>query len=366
MLVNLIPVLMKEGFAVTVLTFGEEKDKLPYRVVRISWSMNKFFRVLNFVFKAISLALKNDQIYAFDTYWPGFSALIASKVAVKRLIVRFTGDSAWETALNSGLSEDDDFFSFQKRFVSPRIQILKICRNAILKNCRFAVTDCDFNKKVLESFGVSKKRIEVAPNSVDYLTISHDFDRESFKKKNDLREKVILTVCRMTPGKGVEKILEILPDLKKDFSQISFVALGDGPEREKLVQKSLELKRRFGLDVRFLGNVPRNETALWYRAADVFVLNTRHEGMAHTLLEAAYFGTPVATTGAGGNPEIIEDGHTGLVFDFNNGEQIKLSLKKILSDGILAQNLAGNAKGKIKSDFSWKKVLETNLRILKF
>lgn len=367
LLANLIPVLAKEGFKITVLTFGDdEKNKLPCRVERISRKKNKFFRILNLVSRAVILAFKNDQIYAFDTYWPGFSALIASAVCRKRLVVRFTGDSAWETALNSGLAENDDFFSFQKRFVNLKIHVLKICRGAILKNCRVVVTDCDFNKKVLESFGVKKKRIEVARNSVDYLPIPSDFNKEFFKKQNNLKEKVILTVCRMIPGKGVEKILEILPDLKKDFPEISFVGLGGGPELEKLAGKSRELKNRFGVDARFLGDLPRNEVIFWYLAADAYILNTRHEGMAHTLLEAAYLGTPVATTGAGGNPEIIEDGHTGLVFDFNDGEQIKSALKKILFDNDLAEKLAANAGEKLKSNFSWKKAVEANLRILKY
>ncbi|KKS69993.1 MAG: Glycosyl transferase, group 1 [Parcubacteria group bacterium GW2011_GWA1_42_7] len=185
---------------------------------------------------------------------------------------------------------------------------------------------------------------------MDYLPIPSDFNKEFFKKQNNLKEKVILTVCRMIPGKGVEKILEILPDLKKDFPEISFVGLGGGPELEKLAGKSRELKNRFGVDARFLGDLPRNED----------------EGMAHTLLEAAYLGTPVATTGAGGNPEIIEDGHTGLVFDFNDGEQIKSALKKILFDNDLAEKLAANAGEKLKSNFSWKKAVEANLRILKY
>jgi len=363
LLANLIPVLMKEGYQITVLTYGDVKDEFPYKVVRISQKGNKFLRIFNLVKTAVLLAFKNNQIYALDTYWPGLAALIAAKVSGRRLIARFTGDSAWETAQNSGLT-GDDIAVFQKKYLGPKIALMKRCRTALLKSCQIIITDCHFLGRLLESFGVKKDRIRVVHNSVEYLPRPSDFNKENFKKENGLKEKVILSVCRLVPWKGVDKVMEVLPDLKKEFPEISLIVIGSGPEYEKLKERGEELKKKYGLDVRLLGGLERSELAPWYLSADAYVLNTNYEGIAHTLVEALYFGTPVATTDAGGNPEIIIDGYNGLVFEYNNLDEIRGGLKKLLSDKELVKKLKSNTQKKLAEDFLWEKVVETNLKAL--
>ena len=65
----------------------------------------------------------------------------------------------------------------------------------------------------------------------------------------------------------------------------------------------------------FVGRVAQRDVALYLRAADVFVLNTRYEGLSHTILEAMDVGLPVVATAVGGNMELVEDGHQWLSRD---------------------------------------------------
>ncbi|OIO51181.1 MAG: hypothetical protein AUJ11_02090 [Parcubacteria group bacterium CG1_02_44_65] len=363
LLPNLIPVLMEHGYEVTVLTYGDIVDNFPYKVVRISRKTNKILTIIKLVWTALKLAKNSDQIYSLDVYWPGFSAMIASKILGRRQIARFTGDSAWETANNKGQT-DKDVFEFQKDYISFRNQLVKFFRNATLRNCRWVVTDSYFFKRLLISFGVKEERILVVHNSVEYLPLPENFDKEKFKREYQLKEKVILSVSRLVPRKGVGRIMALLPRLKESVNEFSFVCIGGGPEYENLKKQSSELTEKYGLDIKLLGNLPRNQVLPWFLSADAFVNYSHWDGIAHTLLEALYCKTPIVASRAGGNIEIVEDGFNGLLVDFGNEEQLLAAIRRVLTDQELIKKLKNNSGEKLKNDFIWEKVVAVNLKAL--
>jgi len=363
LLPNLIPVLMKNGYEITVLTYGDQADNLPYKVVRISRRANKLFVIFKLVWTAIKLAKDCDQIYSLDVYWPGLAAMIASKLLGRKQISRFTGDSAFETAANNSWTSKN-VVDFQKDYINFKIQWLKWCRNAILHNCRYVITDSYFLQKLIIGFGINRDKILVVHNSVEYLPVPKGFDKEEFKRENNLKEKVIITVSRLVPWKGVGPVMNVLPRLKEQNKEISFICIGAGPEFEKLKKQGGELGEKYGLDIRLLGNIPRKQVTPWFLTADAYVLNTNYEGIAHTLVEALYFKTPVIASRAGGNGEIIIDEFNGLMVDYSNEDQIFKALKRILSDENLIKKFKNNSSEKLKNDFIWQKVVETNLKAL--
>ena len=363
LLPNLIPALMKNGYEVTVLTYGEQADDLPYRVVRISRRQIKPLVIIKLVWAALKLAKSSGQIYSLDVYWPGFAAMIASKLLRKKQIARFTGDSAWETAANRGWT-DKNLLDFQKDYINFKIALLKKLRTAILLNCRYVITDSHFLRGALVSFGVREDKILAVHNSVEYLPDPADFSKEKFKRDNGLKEKVIITVSRLVPWKGVGPVMNVLPRLKEYCRGISFVCIGNGPEFNKLKKQGDKLAAEHGLDIRLLGNIPRRLVIPWFLAADAYVLNTNYEGIAHTLVEALHFKTPIVASKAGGNGEIIISGFNGLMVDYSNEGQIFLALKRILTDEELIKKLKNNSGEKLKNDFIWEKVVAVNLKAL--
>ncbi|MFH0955622.1 MAG: glycosyltransferase family 4 protein [Candidatus Falkowbacteria bacterium] len=363
LLQNLIPILMERGYEVTVLTYGDMVDNLPYKVVRISRKTIKIITIIKLVWTALRLAKNNDQIYSLDVYWPGLAAMIASKLLGRKQIARFTGDSAWETANNQGLT-NKDVFEFQNDYLNFRNHLVKFFRNATLRNCRWVVTDSYFFKRLLISFGVREDRILVVHNAVEYLSAPDNFDQEKFKRENQLQNKVIISISRLVARKGIGMVMKVLPRLKEYVNEISFICIGDGPEYDMLKKHGEELKQKYGLDVRLLGNLPRQQVIPWFITADAFVLNSNWEGIAHTLVEALSFKTPIIASRAGGNVEIIEDEFNGLLVDCGNEEQIFLALKRILTDQELVKKLKNNSGEKLKNDFIWDRVIETNLKAL--
>jgi glycosyltransferase involved in cell wall biosynthesis len=89
---------------------------------------------------------------------------------------------------------------------------------------------------------------------------------------------------------------------------VTFVVAGDGDLRAQVEQEASVL---FGPRMRFLGW--RDDVATLYRAADVVVLSSRHEGTPATLIEAAAAGRPVVATDVGGVSDVVIDEVTGLL-----------------------------------------------------
>jgi glycosyltransferase involved in cell wall biosynthesis len=113
-----------------------------------------------------------------------------------------------------------------------------------------------------------------------------------------------------------------------------------------------------------LGKVPHAETYNYLKAADVFILNSQYEGISHALLDAMSAGIPILAANVGGNPELVENGVNGFLFEYNNKKEILMDLEKILADADLRKKFTLSAQEKVKK-FSWEGVVEKTEEVIK-
>ena len=102
------------------------------------------------------------------------------------------------------------------------------------------------------------------------------------KKRKDLIEKydlqgmqVIVTSGRIDKGqidrnKGFDEVMELIPELRKEISNLRYLIIGDGDDKSRLEEKAINLD--INDVVKFVGYVPENDKADYYRLADVFVM----------------------------------------------------------------------------------------------
>ncbi len=355
--------LIKRGYKITVLTFGkrEEVKKYPYLVKVVCDKWPGFLKSFFFLIKGLILGLKADIIYNQDLYAPGFVGLIIKKILGKKLVTRFVGDSAWETALNIG-ETTDDILTFQKKKYSSFIEKRKKIRKKILNNSDKVIVVSNFLKDLAKKIGVSEKKIKVIYNSIDFLEDEKGYSREELRKRFDLSGKFILTNARLTVWKGIDMLIELMPQLIKKYRHLKLIIISEGPERANLEK----LTRDLGIqeNVIFTGQVSRQQVVNYLKMADVFVLNTNYEGMSHVLLEAMKIGTPIITTRAGGNPETIEYKKTGLLVEYRNKKQWLEAINQILDNPDLAKRLVDKARQDLKR-FSWDNLVEETMNIFR-
>ena len=211
-----------------------------------------------------------------------------------------------------------------------------------------------------------KEKIKVIYNSVDFLKIKplepNYGGSTSIVGSDPHGGRTLVTIARLVPWKGVDMLIEIMPDLIKKYGQINLVVVGQGPELENLKQ----LTQNLGLKdyVYFAGQANRQEVNDYLAAADLFVLNTNYEGMSHLLLEAMKIGAPIITTFAGGNPETIKDKETGLLVDYNNKKEWLEAINYLLDNPEKRKELAAKAKDDLKR-FNWDNLVKETVNIFK-
>jgi phosphatidylinositol alpha-1,6-mannosyltransferase len=148
---------------------------------------------------------------------------------------------------------------------------------------------------------------------------------------------VLLSVGRLIPRKGMDLVLEALPKVLKQCPDMIYKIVGDGPDRSRLEQLSLEL----GVDeaVDFLGYAENGDLPSIYQSADIFVLPSREmkdessiEGFGIVYLEASACGLPVIAGRSGGAVEAVIEGETGILVDPYDSEILGEAIIYLIDD----------------------------------
>jgi glycosyltransferase involved in cell wall biosynthesis len=136
-------------------------------------------------------------------------------------------------------------------------------------------------------------------------------------------------VGSLVPVKGHALLLEAAARvLAESDRQLRFLWLGDGAERGPLERRLVELG--LGARVQMPGGTDRVPQFL--AAADLFVLPSHLEGMSNAILEAMASGLPVVAHAVGGNPELIEQGRTGLLCECGDIDAMAAALGRLLAN----------------------------------
>ncbi len=146
-------------------------------------------------------------------------------------------------------------------------------------------------------------------------------------------ERLLLTVTRLYPYKGVDRMLESLPAILRAVPDATYVVVGVGPDRPRLEA----LTARLGLQpqVRFLGRLDLSDIVDLYNVADLFVMLSREEppdveGFGLVFLEAGACGLPSVGGRSGGIPDAIEDGASGWLVDPRDTQDIAATVIDLL------------------------------------
>ncbi len=149
----------------------------------------------------------------------------------------------------------------------------------------------------------------------------------------------VLVAARMVERKGVQHLLEALPDLETDWE---FWIAGDGPYLKQLQKLASGANAR----VRFLGFVPRSELAELYRSARIFVFPSLQENFPMVLLEAMAAGCAVVTTSAPGCLEVVGD--AAVVVEPGSTAALKDALARLIADDAAIERLRAAGRARVQ------------------
>ena len=172
----------------------------------------------------------------------------------------------------------------------------------------------------------------------------------------------MIFACRqLFPRKGIRFLLEAAAQLKPRFPDLRVVLAGDGFERPALTRLAEDLG--MGSDVTFLGWVPNTELPPYYRAAAVSVIPSLEEGFGIPAAEAMGCEVAVVASDAGGLPEVVENGVTGLVVPRGDSTALAQAIGSLLDDPERRRVMGQAGRARALRLFDWDRSAEQFERI---
>ncbi|MCJ9429147.1 glycosyltransferase family 4 protein [Kordiimonas marina] len=196
-----------------------------------------------------------------------------------------------------------------------------------------------------EKYGVPEGRIHLLTNGVDYARFSTKTDGNARAEFGLGDDPLVLSLGRLVRRKGFDTLLAAWPQVLKAVPEAQLAIAGDGPLRAELEEKAEALGH-----VQLLGRVEDDNLPALMQAADVFAMPNRTmpdgdtEGFGLVFLEAAAAGTPSVAGNAGGAPDAVTDGETGLLVDGNDVGDVARAIIRLLTDDSFRADLAAKAQ----------------------
>ena len=205
-------------------------------------------------------------------------------------------------------------------------------------------------------YQVTPQRVRVVPAGVD-LDLFVPMGRQEARRNLGLKEsKIILSVGRMEPLKGLDILISAFAGLK-DISETRLLIVGGDLGSDREIKRLRSLTAKLGLSDRitFTGIVQQTELPKYYGAANVFVMPSYYESFGLATLEAMACGTAVVTSRVGGPMSFVEEGRTGFLVPWACPEPYSERIEMLLSDPALQTRigLAGAAKAR---EMGWNTV----------
>ena len=181
-------------------------------------------------------------------------------------------------------------------------------------------------EETLRTFGCSGCRIAVIPNFVKL----DEYHPVPVKERDGLcpaGHKLLTHISNFREVKRVKDVVRIFARVRRTIPA-TLLMVGDGPERADAERESRELEVE--ADVRFLGRI--DPVAPLLQQSDFFLLPSQNESFGLAALEAMACGAPVVGSRAGGLPELIQDGLTGILEPPGSVEAMARRAAEVLRD----------------------------------
>ncbi|HLW79243.1 MAG TPA: glycosyltransferase, partial [Terriglobia bacterium] len=211
-----------------------------------------------------------------------------------------------------------------------------------------------------------KERLHVVYPPVDPERFSPAAEPSSLRTELGISTDapVIGTVANLSPGKGIEFLIEAAPRIKQRVPGACFIVVGEKLANRHAYWSALTRRiEELGLARDFVFTGPRRDMPGVYRAMTVYAHPSESEGCSVAVLEASSSGLPVVATDVGGTGEAVEHGVTGLLIGPRRPIEIADAVIHLLESPAAAERMALAARARMIERFSLDLCVQEHLRM---
>lgn len=303
---------------VEVLSVDKRPGKDPAAYARM-------FRVLRSLRPQV---LHTRNIGTIDMQWVGFAAGVPARVH---------GEHGWTADDPQGRNPGN-------------LRIRRACRPVVH---RWIGMSRDIQRWLVQDVGVAEQRVRQLYSGVDAERFSPLVPPPGdVPWSGEAGLVTVGTVGRMDPVKNhgwllesFRRILERHPDLGR---RLRLIIVGDGPQKADLA-RAIE---RLGIGGQVWLTGARDDVPGLMRAMDVFVLPSLNEGISNTLLEAMASARPVIAARVGGNPELVQQDSTGVLYASGDHDAFEAAVVAYAGKPELRHRHGETGRARVLADFS--------------
>jgi len=332
----------------------EAFDRAYPRVVhRVSWRRHSWLRPESAVIyarllrrvAALARSGRFEAIHAGRVLPEGIVSLLAGRVAHLPVLIYAHGEEI--TGWREGRKRAAMRWAYRQA-------------DAVIANSAFT-QDC------LEALGVRPDRIVLLQPGVDVERYGPHVDGRRVRARLNIGESpLILSVGRLQPRKGFDRVIAALPAVIRDVAGVQYVVVGCGEDKGRLRQLAFE--HNVADRVHLVGWVSDEALPEWYAACDVFAMPNRDiegdtEGFGIVYLEAGACGKCVLAGREGGTGSAVLDGVTGLRVDGHCVSAVAGSLRRLLTDRDLAEAMGRRGRARVCCELTWQAVARRTCKL---
>jgi glycosyltransferase involved in cell wall biosynthesis len=327
---ELVQRLDKDRYNITVCSVGQGgplEAEFRKTVERVEIYDKKFSFDFSLVTKVARL-LKEQEIEILQTtlFYADIIGAYASYLVKVPVVV------SWEPVTGP--------FAF-RHYWSYKLAMQKI-------DCVVAVSE-DIRQRVIQER-------KLAPEKV--MTIHYGVDLEKFAPEDQALTRadigvsgdhlVLGTVARFDYPKGHKFLINAAPGIVREFPNVRFVFVGDGPLRNDVERQINQL----GLNDYFVLLGFRRDVKQILGLFDLFILPSLSEGLPNAVLEAMACSNPVVATAVNGVVEVVKDGETGYLVPPKNPYDIARAVIRILKSPATMKEMGTRGRERVAHHFS--------------
>jgi glycosyltransferase involved in cell wall biosynthesis len=173
------------------------------------------------------------------------------------------------------------------------------------------------------------------------------------------RGPVIGVVSGLRPGKGIETLIEAMPELLRRHPDAIVAIAGGGVEKGRL--EGLAARLQVAESLKLIGEVADPYPVL--AAADIFSFPSWAESFPYSILEAMAVGLPIVATDVGGIGEAIEDGDSGLLVPAHDPGRLAAAMNRMLDAPAAATAMGEAASRRLRERFTLQRMIEKTFAV---
>lgn len=288
-----------------------------------------------------------------------YDLLHAHWVAPNALVALWPGVHARATLIAAGLHGSDVFLA-EKPLARPAIR-RALARCDLLTGCSPELVER------VQRIGYQGKPARVIPYGVDTdmfrpaAELPGEPDEQPWRERLNIPEDstVLLGVGRLATKKGFQVLIDVLPGLLSDFSDLHAIIAGDGDQMTDFQATVDGWRPDHTSRVHLPGAVAHDDLPGLYRSADLFVLPAVHDpqgnvdGLPNVILEALASGLPVVATAVSGIPLAVESGVQGLLVPEQDRTALREAIASLLGSPERRRLMGARARARAVSQLTW-------------